>query len=99
MQHLQIHTFRPKGASSTKTMDQALQPFAKKRHREGTAWPARMPSYFEWGPWRVQLSGWEDWLQPLEDAAGALLRPRGLGTQDGPDGLVEDGFEASLGEG
>lgn len=38
-------------------------------------------------------------LSPLEDAAGALLRPRGLGAQDGPDRLIEDGFEASLGEG
>lgn len=36
---------------------------------------------------------------PLEDAAGALLRPRRLGTQDGPDGFVEDSFQASLGEG
>lgn len=44
MQHLQIHTFGPKGASSTEKMiDQA----AKKRHREGTAWPAGVPSGFK----------------------------------------------------
>lgn len=35
----------------------------------------------------------------LKDAAGALLWPRGLGAQDGPDRLIEDGFQASLGEG
>lgn len=53
--HLQTHTFGPKGASSTeKMMNQALQPFAKKRHREGTAWPARVPPGFEWRPWRVR---------------------------------------------
>lgn len=47
MQHLQIHTFGPKGASSTEKMiDQALQPSAKKRHREGTVWPAGVPSGF-----------------------------------------------------
>lgn len=37
--------------------------------------------------------------QPLEDAAGALLRPRGLGAQDSPDRLVKDSFQAPLGEG
>lgn len=46
----------------------------------------------------ARSSGWGR-LSPLEDAAGALLRPRGLGAQDGPDRLIEDGFEASLGEG
>lgn len=50
-----------------------------------------------WGGGGLEAMG--ERLLPLEDAAGALLRPRGLGTQDGPDGLVEDGFEASLGEG
>lgn len=38
-------------------------------------------------------------LLPLEDAAGPLLWPRGLGAQDSPDRLVKDGFQASLGEG
>lgn len=38
-------------------------------------------------------------LLPLEDAAGAFLRPRGLGAQDGPDRFVKDGFQASLGKG
>lgn len=38
-------------------------------------------------------------VQPLEEAAGALLLPRGLRAQHGPDGFVEHGFQASLGEG
>ena len=37
-------------------------------------------------------------LLPLEDAARALLRPRGLGTQDSPDCFVKDSLQASLGE-
>lgn len=37
-------------------------------------------------------------MPPLEEDAGALLRPRGLGAQDGPDRLIKDGFQASLGE-
>lgn len=46
---------RTLGASSTeKTMNRALQPRAKKRHRKGTAWPAGVPSGFGWGPWRVR---------------------------------------------
>lgn len=35
----------------------------------------------------------------LQDAAGTLLWPRGLGAQDGPDRLIKDGLQASLGEG
>lgn len=50
-----------------------------------------------WGGRDLNAMG--EGLLPLEDAAGALLRPCGLGTQDGPDRLVKDGFEASLGEG
>lgn len=38
-------------------------------------------------------------LLPLEEATGALLLPRGLRAQHGPDGFVEHGFQASLGEG
>lgn len=38
-------------------------------------------------------------LLPLEDAAGALLWPCGLRAQNGPDRLIKDGFQASLGEG
>lgn len=34
----------------------------------------------------------------LEDATGALLRPRGLRAQHSPDRLIEDSFEAPLGE-
>lgn len=52
-----------------------------------------------WGPWRVKTSGWEGWMHPLEDAAGALLWPCGLRAQNGPDRLIKDGFQASLGEG
>ena len=37
-----------------KTISQALQTSAKKRHRKGTAWPARVPLGFRWGPWQVQ---------------------------------------------
>lgn len=50
-----------------------------------------------WWAWGACSMGGR--LSPLEEAAGALLRPRGLGAQDGPDRLIEDGFEASLGEG
>ena len=41
-QHLQIYTlWAPRGTFSTgKTVNQALQHLAKKRHRKGTAWPA-----------------------------------------------------------
>lgn len=53
-QHLQIHTLRAQGASSMeKAISQALQPSARKRHREGTVWPAGVPSGFGWGSWRV----------------------------------------------
>lgn len=45
------------------------------------------------------LKPWGGGLLPLEDAAGAFLRPRGLGAQDGPDRFVKDGFQASLGKG
>lgn len=38
-------------------------------------------------------------LLPLEDAAGALVWPCGLRAQDGPDRLIKDSFQASLGEG
>lgn len=50
---------------------------------------------FGWGQSRSREGG----SLTLQDAAGTLLWPRGLGAQDGPDRLVKDGLQASLGEG
>lgn len=101
-QHLQIYTlWAPKGTFSTeKTVNQALQHLAKKRHRKGTAWPATgATGRCMAGLGEAESSGWEGWVRPLEDAAGALLCPCGLRAQDGPDRLIKDSFQASLGEG
>lgn len=73
---------------------------AKKRHRKGRAWPARgATGHWVGGLGESKPSGWEGWMHPLEDAAGALLWPCGLRAQNGPDRLIKDGFQASLGEG
>lgn len=66
-QHLQIYTlWAPRGTFSTeKTVNQALQHLAKKRHRKGTAWPATGAT----GRWvaglgEAESSGWEGWVRP-----------------------------------
>lgn len=93
-QLLQVHPCRPQALPAW-TTSQALQPL--RNPQGGTPGPAEVPR----GGWRVRPLGGRraEVGATLEEAAGALLWPRGLRAQDGTDGLVKDGLQASLGEG